>query len=42
MDGDRSVEGYYSVDYTGSVGQGFGVMVLDTNIVVGADYAGGI
>jgi hypothetical protein len=34
-------EGFYSVAYQGVAGAGFGMMVLDTDLVVGADAVGG-
>ena len=34
-------EGFYKIEYAGSAGFGAGVIVLDTNMVIGADAAGG-
>lgn len=34
-------EGFYSVQYGGAAGTGFGMMVLDTGHVIGADPTGG-
>ncbi len=34
-------EGFYKVEYEGMLGYGVGVLVLDTNMVIGADSAGG-
>lgn len=35
-------EGFYSITYTGAGGGiGFGVLVFDTGVVIGADVAGG-
>lgn len=35
-------EGFYSIVYVGNAGVGAGVLVFDTNIVVGADAGGGL
>ena len=35
-------EGFYRIDYVGTVGRGFGIIVLDTQVVVGTDMAGGL
>ena len=35
-------EGFYKVDYQGKISLGFAVVVLDSGMVVGADFAGGI
>ena len=35
-------EGFYKVDYQGQAGLGFAVLVLDSEIVIGADFTGGI
>ncbi len=34
-------EGFYSMTYTGQIGSGFGMVILDTGIIVGADILGG-
>ena len=34
-------EGFYSIVYQGTMGFGFGMLALDTGVVVGADVAGG-
>lgn len=35
-------EGFYSISYAGWFGWGFGMVVLDTGQVVGADLSGGV
>lgn len=35
-------EGFYKVDYQGLAGMGFAVLALDSEMVVGADFTGGI
>ena len=35
-------EGFYKVDYQGLVGMGFALLALDSEMVVGADFAGGV
>lgn len=35
-------EGFYSIQYQGPKGQGFGLIALDTGTVVGADVTGGL
>ena len=35
-------EGFYKVEYQGETGLGFAVIALETGIVVGADFGGGI
>jgi hypothetical protein len=34
-------EGFYSISFSGAYGDGFGMLVLDTGLVVGADATGG-
>lgn len=34
-------EGFYAISYEGTAGAGFGVIVLDTGELVGADAMGG-
>ncbi len=36
-----SKEGFYQIRYAGQAGQGVGIMVLDTGLVVGCDVVGG-
>ena len=35
-------EGFYRLEYAGSQGAGFGLIVLDTNQVIGCDLSGGV
>lgn len=35
-------EGFYKIDYQGQYGMGFAVLALDSGMVVGADFTGGI
>ncbi|MBF0449009.1 MAG: hypothetical protein HQL67_12470 [Magnetococcales bacterium] len=35
-----SKEGFYSIQFRGSSDYGFGVIILDTNMVIGADVGG--
>jgi hypothetical protein len=34
-------EGFYSISFSGAYGDGFGMLVLDNGLAVGADAAGG-
>jgi hypothetical protein len=36
-----SKEGFYQIRYAGPAGQGFGIAVLDSGLVVGVDMVGG-
>ena len=33
-------EGFYSINYTGTTGSGFGLITMDTGVIVGVDITG--